>query len=91
MKSLLFTRWLNVSNKQKIFKILLLIISFQCYSQKIPGIDIAYCYNGKIIWAEGFGLADVEDNISVLPQKTLFRIGSVSKSITSVALGKLLD
>jgi len=100
----------------KIFKVLILIICFKSYSQKIidkkftdiidtashiidstrvsqkiPGIDIAYCLNGKIIWAEGFGLSNVENNISVKPQKTLFRIGSVSKSITSAALGKLID
>ncbi len=57
----------------------------------IPGIDIAVAINGEIVWSEGFGFADLEHEVYVIPGKTRFRIGSVSKPITAAALGKLID
>ena len=57
---------------------------------KIPGIDVAVSINGEIVWSEGFGLADLEHNSPVIPGKTRFRIGSVSKPLTAAALGKLM-
>lgn len=59
--------------------------------QKIPGIDIAISINGEIVWSEAFGFSDLENNVPVSPRKTVFRIGSVSKPITTAALGKLID
>lgn len=60
-------------------------------AQKIPGIDAAIAIDGKIIWSEGFGYADLENDVKVIPGVTKFRIGSVSKPLTSAALGKLID
>ena len=56
----------------------------------IPGATIAVSIDGKIVWAEGFGLADVENRLPVLPS-TKMRIGSVSKSLTSAAIGLLYE
>src|SRR5688572_4356268 len=41
--------------------------------QKIPGIDLALSINGEIVWAEGFGFADLEQKIQVRAGKTRFR------------------
>jgi CubicO group peptidase (beta-lactamase class C family) len=60
-------------------------------SQKIPGIDIAVSIHGETVWSEGFGFADLEHESYVIAGKTRFRIGSVSKPITSSALGRLID
>jgi len=60
-------------------------------NQKIPGIDVAVSINGEIVWSEGFGFADLEHSVPVRPGKTRFRIGSVSKPLTSAALGILMD
>lgn len=60
-------------------------------AQKIPGIDIAIAIDGKTVWSQAFGLADVEHNIAVKAGVTKFRIGSVSKPFTTVAIGKLMD
>jgi CubicO group peptidase (beta-lactamase class C family) len=46
--------------------------------------------NGEVIWAEGFGLADLEHGIGVWPE-TKFRIGSVSKPYTAAAVGLLVQ
>lgn len=60
-------------------------------NQRIPGIDIAVSIHGETVWSEGFGFADLEHRSYVIAGKTRFRIGSVSKSITSSALGRLID
>lgn len=55
-----------------------------------PGASVTVMKNGQIIWSEGFGLADVEQQVAVTPL-TRFRVGSVSKSLTSAALGLLVQ
>ena len=58
--------------------------------QGIPGISICVGTKDKILWAEGFGLADVENQVPVTVDSK-FRMGSVSKSLTSLAVGKLVE
>lgn len=56
----------------------------------IPGIQIAVMAKGKLVWSQGFGFSDLEKQISVDAQ-TRFRIASVSKPVTSMAFGKMLE
>src|SRR3982750_3670071 len=56
----------------------------------IPGAAVAVMRNGKLIYARGFGYADVESKAPVQPD-ALFRIASVSKPITSAAIMKLVE
>lgn len=58
--------------------------------QGIPGLSIAVSVNDKIVWSEGFGLADLESSAPVSSQ-TRFRIGSVSKLFTASAVAKLYE
>jgi CubicO group peptidase (beta-lactamase class C family) len=44
--------------------------------------------NGEVVWAEGFGFADLEQCVPVTA-KTKFRIGSVSKPLTAAAAALL--
>jgi CubicO group peptidase (beta-lactamase class C family) len=44
----------------------------------------------QIVWAEGFGYADLEKKTAVTPE-TPFRIGNVANTLTSVAAGLLLE
>src|SRR5215204_3877394 len=55
----------------------------------IPGGAVAVLREGKLIYARGFGYADVE-NGSVVQPDALFRIASVSKPITSAAIMTLV-
>ena len=59
--------------------------------QKIPGLSVTIMQNGKIIWSEGFGFADLENRVPVNPSTTRFRIGSVSKTLTADALAVLYE
>ncbi|MBI1392151.1 MAG: serine hydrolase [Alphaproteobacteria bacterium] len=54
------------------------------------GFSVAVSACGEIVWAEGFGSADLENDVPVTPQ-TKFRIGSVSKTLTAAAIGRLVD
>lgn len=58
--------------------------------QNIPGLSVAVGVGGAVVWAEGFGWADVENRVQAAPQ-TRFRIGHVSKTLTSAAAGLLLE
>lgn len=60
-------------------------------NQGIPGLAIAVSQNEKIIWKQGFGMADLEQHVSVNPETTKFRIASISKALTSVGLGLLIQ
>ena len=56
----------------------------------IPGGAVAVVRDGKLIYARGFGWADVENKTPVEPD-ALFRIASVSKPLTSAAIMKLVE
>jgi CubicO group peptidase (beta-lactamase class C family) len=60
------------------------------FAPKVPGLSIAVAEDGKIIWSEGIGYADLDAKKPVTPQ-TLFRIGSVSKSVTAAGLMLLVE
>jgi len=58
--------------------------------QNLPGLSVAVGVAGDIVWAEGFGWADLENRVPVRPDMR-FRIGHVSKALTSAAVGRLLE
>lgn len=58
--------------------------------QNLPGLSVAVAVGGDIVWAEGFGWADVENQVKVAPD-TRYYIGTASKMLTSAAVGMLLE
>ena len=58
--------------------------------QNLPGLSVAVGAGGDIVWAEGFGWADIETRAPVTPD-TRFRIGTASILLTSAAAGLLLE
>ena len=56
----------------------------------IPGAAVAVVHDGRLVYARGFGYADVENGTPVQPD-ALFRIASVSKPITSAAIMTLVE
>jgi len=65
-------------------------IAKEWLARGIPGFNVAVAIDGKIIYSEGFGYADLEQRVPAW-QITKFRIGSVSKPLTSAALMKLVE
>ena len=58
--------------------------------QHIPGVSLAVVKDGKIIKAEGYGLANLELNVPARPE-TVFKIGSVSKQFISAGILLLIQ
>jgi serine beta-lactamase-like protein LACTB len=59
-------------------------------STHVPGLAVAVVENGEYEWASGFGLADVENNAPA-SEHTLFRLASISKSLTATAAMQLFE
>jgi CubicO group peptidase (beta-lactamase class C family) len=53
--------------------------------KNVPGMAVAIVKDNKIVFAKGFGVANVETNLQVTPD-TLFQIGSITKSFTATAV-----
>ena len=58
--------------------------------QNLPGLSVAVGAGGDMVWAEGFGYADLEKKVPVGPEMR-FRIAEVSNALTSAAVGLLLE
>ena len=59
-------------------------------STHAPGVAVAVVEHGEYEWASGFGLADVENNAPA-SEHTLFRLASISKSLTATAAMQLWE
>jgi D-alanyl-D-alanine carboxypeptidase len=57
---------------------------------KIPGMSLAVAKNGKLVYSKGYGYANISKKEKTTT-KHIFRIASVSKSITSIAIMKLIE
>ncbi|XP_027766483.1 serine beta-lactamase-like protein LACTB, mitochondrial [Empidonax traillii] len=56
----------------------------------IPGIIVGVSVDGKEVWSEGLGYADVENRVLCKPE-TIMRIASISKCLTMMAVAKLWE
>lgn len=54
-----------------------------------PGLSVSVGMEGRLIWSKGYGYADIEQQVPVDPAATKFRVGSVAKPMTALALVKL--
>ena len=59
--------------------------------EHIPGAAIVVVQNGLIVFARGYGLADLASDRPFSPQDTIFPIASVSKLFTATAAMQLVD
>lgn len=66
------------------------IVRASLAGHNLPGLSVAVGAGGNIVWAEGFGWADIETSVPVTPN-TRFRIGTASTVLTSAAVGVLLE
>lgn len=59
-------------------------------AKNLPAISIALIDNQTIVWAKGFGFADPAKKIPATAE-TVYRVGSVSKLFTDVAVMQLVE
>ena len=73
----------------KITKIENLILAEMSQS-KIPGLSIAVVSDNQLRYVKGFGMADLENSTPAKPV-TVYRLGSLSKTITATAVMQLAE
>lgn len=56
----------------------------------IPGLSVAVIVKGRSVWQKALGYADLDNKVKVTTSSR-FRIGSVSKSITAMAMARMID
>lgn len=56
----------------------------------LPGISVAIVTDQEILWSKGYGMADLEKEVTSSPS-TIYSICSISKLFTSVAIMQLRD
>lgn len=57
---------------------------------EIPGLAVAVVKDGEMVWAQGFGVRNLDTGEPV-DEHTIFAIGSSTKAFTSAALGMLVQ
>jgi CubicO group peptidase (beta-lactamase class C family) len=67
------------------------LISAQMAELYVPGVTVSVVKDGALFFAKGYGYADVEKNIAVDAEKSMFRIGSGSKLFTWTAVMQLME
>ena len=60
-------------------------------NEHIPGLSPSISVNDSVIFSKGFGFANLENRLGVFPDKTKFRIASITKTMTATVLGKLSE
>lgn len=66
------------------------LIRHEMKQNEIAGISIALVDDQRVIWADGFGHADMQRELPATAE-TLYRVGSVSKLLTATAAMQLAE
>ena len=67
------------------------LLPLQLKRDDIAGATVSVVKDGKLLFAKGYGYADVEKKKPVSAQETLFRPGSISKLFTWTAIMQLYE
>ena len=67
------------------------LVPYAIRSGDIAGAGVVVVQNGKIVFAKGYGYSDLAKRKPVIPDRTLFRPGSVSKTFTWTAVMQLVQ
>ncbi len=65
-------------------------ITHEMADKELPALSIALVDDQKIVWAKGFGFADPK-NKTPATAETIYRVGSVSKLFTDIAIMQLVE
>lgn len=67
------------------------LLTAEMADKHIPGAVVAVVQDSRLLFTKGYGYADVENRKPVDPERTLFRIASVSKLITWTAVMQMVE
>lgn len=67
------------------------VVSEAMAGEHIAGVTVSVVQNGQVLLKKGYGFAGLTPARPVDPDRTLFRIGSISKTFTWIALMKEIE
>jgi CubicO group peptidase (beta-lactamase class C family) len=67
------------------------VIEGRMESFDVAGVTVSVVHDGEMIFAKGYGYANVENRVPVDPAVSLFRPGSISKTFTWTAVMQLVE
>ncbi len=67
------------------------VVNTVMYQRRIPGAVVTVVKDGRVLMNKGYGFADAEKKTPIDPERTLFRIASVSKTINATAVMQLVE
>jgi serine beta-lactamase-like protein LACTB len=65
-------------------------ITAEMTRQSIPAISVAIADGGRLEWQQGFGMTDIENSVPATAS-SVYRLASISKPITAVAVMQLVE
>src|SRR6476659_2076315 len=65
-------------------------IAKQLLTRPVAGISVAVARDGQVVFARGYGMANLEHSVAVTPD-TVFHIASISKNILAAVVLQLVD
>jgi CubicO group peptidase (beta-lactamase class C family)/D-alanyl-D-alanine dipeptidase len=74
----------------EVAKVLDRFVAHQVSGKEIPALSIALVDDQQIVWAQGYGLADLKARTPATVD-TIYRVGSVSKLFTDIAVMHLVE
>jgi CubicO group peptidase (beta-lactamase class C family) len=81
----------SLLNKAALDSVLRPLVINRMTDRYIAGAAISIVHDGRLVYAEGFGDREVYTEDPVDPARTIFRIGSITKVLTGVAIMQLVD
>ncbi len=66
------------------------IIEREVADKKLPALSVALVDDQTVVWSKGFGFANPKDKVPATAE-TVYRVGSVSKLFTDVAVMQLVE
>lgn len=84
------TIWQNPNYSQSETHRIDTLVSNQMLTAAVPGLSLAVTQNGRLVFAKSYGQADTVASTPVT-SATLFRVASISKTITATGIMKLVE
>ncbi|HEY9434978.1 MAG TPA: serine hydrolase [Blastocatellia bacterium] len=65
-------------------------IQVEMKKRSIPGLALVVIKNGEVVKLQGYGIANLEHDVSVIPE-TVFELASLTKQFTATAIMRLVE
>ena len=67
------------------------VMAAEMRGEHVPGAVFVFVQDGRVVYQRGYGLANVAERRAADPETTIWRIGSISKTFTALAVVQLAD